>query len=183
MCNTYQQLCANDQDFLRFWDHLLGSSWIELSLPLTTSCPSLLKPYLQSNGENSISDFTSQHSYTIFSPIDDRLILWQPEDSGLRIAILSQWGHTSHLFNHHQKHSFFDATKYLNKAKSNVSKTSCSFCPFVKARSNPNRVGEGKVPQFHLHWHGLVSQQCSVLCTSFNFFLKISLEVQSSYLL
>ena len=41
----------------------------------------------------------------------------------------------------------------LDKPEADARKARHGFGPFVKTSGNSNRVGEGQIPQFHLHWH------------------------------
>ena len=85
------------------------------------------------------------------SPIDDGLILRKPEHSGFGIAILSQRSYTSNLC----ILTLIDPQSKavcLNKPEADARKACHGFGPFVKTSGNSNRVGEGQIPQFHLHW-------------------------------
>ena len=85
------------------------------------------------------------------SPIDDCLILRKPEHSGFGIAILSQRSYTSHLCILASIDPQLRAFN-LNKSEADARKARHGFGPFVKTSGNSDRVGEGQIPQFHLHW-------------------------------
>ena len=97
-----------------------------------------------------------------YSPIDDCLILRKPEDSRLRVAILSKWGHTTHLFYWLQLFASSPNENTSTKPKPMCARPNAASAPLSNPAATPTGFGKVRFHSFTCTSMGLSHIKCSI---------------------